>query len=175
MGKPQDHFVAETYLRAFLDPNRPTVLNAYAKADDARHFTPTPDAICKRLNWDETPRFLSPPSTLGDWLKMYEPHWAGAVERLGKDHQLSSIDKLLLAGYWAYLSICNPAWQRAAVATQQQRLEDFYLQRFVAHVLANPTDFPSAADYLPKLQAGILKPDDGYYEVVQSRALPARK
>src|SRR5690349_5695017 len=99
---PQDHYVAQTYLRAFGDPKRPDRIHAYRKRD-AGYFCPSPAAICKTLDWDQNPKYLSPADALGRWLKMFEPHWAATIARVAKTHHLSPTDKFMVAGYWAYL------------------------------------------------------------------------
>src|SRR5216683_999014 len=78
---PQDHFVAQTYLKAFADPatvkdpEKGGQIHAYNKAQDGKHFFPFAGSICKTLDWDQNP-MLSPPDALGQWLKIYEPDWA---------------------------------------------------------------------------------------------------
>jgi hypothetical protein len=87
---PQDHYVAQTYLRAFADPETPGRIHAYRKSD-AGYFSPSSTAVCKSLNWDLNSKYLSPQDALGRWLKIFEPHWAGAVTRLLETHNLSAI------------------------------------------------------------------------------------
>jgi hypothetical protein len=53
---PQDHYVAQTYLEAFVDP-KTGCLHAYGKRGSA-YFTPTRGSVCKTMNWDQTPKFL---------------------------------------------------------------------------------------------------------------------
>jgi hypothetical protein len=159
---PQDHFVARTYLAAFIAPDTVRdsrsggTIHAYGKRD-LRHFTPSPAAICKSLNWDQNPKYLSPPDALGLWLETFEPHWASAVGRLSENHHLSHADKFLLAGYWAHLSTCTPAWQRVATHLQQSELDKKYLERFIEHATANPEQYPRIQEYLPRVKDGTLR------------------
>jgi hypothetical protein len=140
---PQDHYVAQTYLKAFADPTtvkdpkKGGQIHAYRKSDRG-YFFPFASAICKTLDWDTTEKYLSPPDALGQWLKIYEPHWAAAVDRLSTNHHLSSVDKFLIAGYWAYLSTCTPTWQRVAKGIQQTELEETHLEKFIEYALAHP-------------------------------------
>jgi hypothetical protein len=153
---PQDHYVAQTYLRAFTAPETPERIHAYRKSD-GYYFSPSPAAICKSLNWDINPKYLSPPDALGRWLKIFEPHWAGAVTRLLETHHLSHTDKSLIAGYWAYLSTCTPTWQRVVTGIQQAVLDETYVEGFIAYAEAHPEKYPQAAAYLPLVKEGSLK------------------
>jgi len=152
---PQDHYVAETYLRAFADPKTGR-LHAYRKRDPG-YFTPSPDAVCKTMNWDQNPKFLSPPDALGRWLKIFEPHWASAVAKLEASHDLAPGDKFVIAGYWAHLSTCTPAWERVATCIQQTELNNFHIKRFTEYAQSHLDELPQAADYLSLLKDGKLR------------------
>jgi hypothetical protein len=152
---PQDHYVAKTYLRAFTDP-KTNCLHAYSKRD-SRYFTPPPERVCKTMDWDQNPKFLSPPDALGQWLKIFEPHWAAAVAKLEASHELMPDDKFVIAGYWAHLSTCTPMWRRVAADHQQRDLDTIYVERFTEHAQAHPHQFPKGGDYLPLLKDGKLK------------------
>ncbi len=93
---PQDHYVAQTYLRA----------HAYRKRGSG-YFTPSPDA-------------------LGLWLKIFEPQWASVVAKLAASHDLAADDKYVIAGYWAHLSTCTPTWRRVAADLQQRELDTMF-------------------------------------------------
>jgi hypothetical protein len=114
---PQDHYVAQTYLEAFVDP-KTDCLHAYGKRG-SDYFTPSPGSVCKTMNWDQTPKFLSPPGALGLWLKIFEGRWASTVAKLEASHDLALNDKYVIAGYWAHLSTCTPTWRRVASDLQQ--------------------------------------------------------
>lgn len=160
---PQDHYVAQTYLRAFGDPKKPDRIHAYRKSD-AGSFCPSPAAICKTLDWDHTPKYLSPPDALGRWLKIFEPHWAATIARVAETRHLSPTDKFMIAGYWAYLSTCTLAWQRVATGIQQADFDDRWLERFIAYAETHPDEFPRAPAYLPHLKDGTLKAEiDRHY------------
>jgi hypothetical protein len=175
---PQDHFVAQTYLKAFADPvtikdpEKGGQIHAYSKAEDGKHFTPFAGSICKMLDWDQNP-MLSPADALGQWLKMFEPHWAAAADRLATTHHLSTVDKFLIAGYWAYLSTCTPTWHRISTQLQQEHLDEVYLQKFIEYVEANSAQFPDAAKYIPMVKAGSLKAtiDSNYPKAVVTKQL----
>ena len=61
---PQDHYIAKTYLRAFTDPQT-NCLHAYSKRD-SRYFTPSPDAVCKTMDWTSIPSSCRLPTPLGN-------------------------------------------------------------------------------------------------------------
>jgi Protein of unknown function (DUF4238) len=111
------------------------------------------------MNWDHTPKFLSPPDALGRWLKIFEPDWATVVAKLEVSHDLLPNDKSLIAGYWAHLSTCTPAWRRVAADLQQHDLDTIYGDRFIEHAQTHPDEFPKAADYLPLLRDGKFRPE----------------
>lgn len=139
-----DHYVAQTYLRAFVDP-KTNCLHAYRKRDSG-YFSPSPYAVCKTMNWDQTPKFLSPADALGQWLKIFEPHWASTVARLETSHHLAPEDKHVIAGYWAYLSTCTPAWHRVATGIQQAELEKVVTDRFIPYAQIHSDELPRAVE-----------------------------
>jgi hypothetical protein len=116
---------------------------------------------------------LSPTDALGQWLKLYEPHWAAAIERLEAKHELSPSDKFIIAGYWAHLSTCTPTWQRVSAKIQQEEIDEVHLQKFVEYVATRPGDFPNAEKYLPLVKAGRLRPtiDPNYPKAVATKQL----
>ena len=176
---PQDHYVAKTYLKAFADPatikdpEKGGQIHAYHKRD-GKYFLPFADGVCKSLNWDTTEKYLSPPDALGQWLKIFEPNWPWAIDRLSTTHHLSSVDKFIIAGYWAYLSTCTPTWQRVATDLQQAELEKKHLEDFLEYAQANPDKFPKAKDYIPLVKDGTLKPtiDKNYPKAIVTMQLP---
>lgn len=76
-------------------------------------------------------------------------------------------------GYWAYLSTCTPAHQRVATDIQQAALDDTYPPRFLDYARKHPDKFPSAADYIPLVEAGFLKAEiaPGYSKAAVTKQL----
>jgi hypothetical protein len=109
------------------------------------------------MDWDQTPKFLSPPDALGLWLKIFEPRWASTVAKLEASHDLAPNDKYVIAGYWAHLSTCTPTWRRVANDLQQHELDTIHVERFIAYAQAHLDELPKAPDYLPLLKDGKLK------------------
>jgi uncharacterized protein DUF4238 len=116
---------------------------------------------------------LSPPDTLGQWLKIYEPHWAGAVARLATTHHLSPADKFIIAGYWAHLSTCTPTWQRVATSLQQEDIDKVQLDKFIGYATAHPEEFPQAEKYIPLIRDGSLRVevDQNYPKAIVTKQL----
>lgn len=110
---PRDHYVARTYLKHFAGSDG--LLHAYRKSD-GRHFPCRPRDICHEWNGDTINEFLSAPNMLGDYRKIVEPTWDLALSEL-KAGRISRAEKMAVAGYWANVLVCTPAWQRAAIAS----------------------------------------------------------
>jgi hypothetical protein len=118
----QDHYVAQTYLKHWADPGT-GMLRGYNKRVD-KQFPCYPKDVCREWNWDISPLFKDNPKALADFRKIFEPHWnptIGAV-RAGP---LTSDEKFVLAGYWALLTTCTPAWHQHAVELYGRQLRDF--------------------------------------------------
>jgi Protein of unknown function (DUF4238) len=113
-----DHYVAKTYLKHFAGPDGK--LRAYRKSDGAS-FPCRPDDICKEPDGDIIPDFLSEPAYLGEFRKAFEPLWNSSIASL-KAHSVDMRDKLHIAGYWANLLVCTPAWRRVAIEASNQRV-----------------------------------------------------
>jgi len=108
---PDDHYVAQTYLRHFAGPSG--MLRAYRKSDGAT-FPCWPKDICHEPDGDIIPDFLSEPGYLGDYRAGFEPLWNSGVAAL-EARSIDMRDKLHIAGYWAQLLVCTPTWTRVAV------------------------------------------------------------
>jgi hypothetical protein len=118
----QDHFVAQTYLRHWVHPGS-QLLYGYSKPSGKEFPCHTKD-VCREWNWDTNPRFKNNPQLLADFRKMFEPHWNPTIGAI-RSGSMSVDDRFALAGYWAQLTTCTPAWHRNAVELYEQRLLDF--------------------------------------------------
>jgi Protein of unknown function (DUF4238) len=90
------------------------MLRAYRKSNGAT-FPCWPKDICRELNGDIIPDFLSEPGYLGEYRAGFEPLWNSGVAAL-KARSLDMRAKLHIAGYWAQLLVCTPTWTRVAIA-----------------------------------------------------------
>jgi len=158
MPMANDHFVAQTYLKHWNDP-KTEMLYGYSKAVDKEFPCRTKD-VCREWNWDVNPRFKDNPGLLADFRKMFEPHWKPTVGAI-RSGPLSSHEKFALAGYWAQLTTCTPAWHRNAIELYEKQLVDFI--PLVAKHVADK--FPEHREYIAKAVAeGRIKPNvDGDY------------
>jgi hypothetical protein len=173
---PQDHYVAQTYLRAFgdpatvKDPEKGGLLHAWRKSD-LGYFPAYANNICKTAGWDDNPTYLRPPDALGQWLKIVEPHWKLSVGKLSSS-TLAPVDKLMIAGYWAYLCVCTPTWQRVATKLQQTDLEENRLPQFIEYATSHPDEFPKAPEYLALLHGKVaIEIDSNYPKAVLTKGL----
>ncbi len=114
----QDHYVAQTYLKHFTGPTG--MLHAYRKSD-GRSFQCRPKDVCREADGDVIPDFLSEPEYLGEFRGAFEPLWNGSVAAL-ESRSGDMRDKLHMAGYWANLLVCTPAWRRVAVEASDRRM-----------------------------------------------------
>jgi Protein of unknown function (DUF4238) len=154
----RDHFVAQTYLKHWADPQS-EMLRGYGKRS-GKEFPCAPKDICHEWDWDVNPYFKDNPRLLGDYRKIFEPQWNPALAAV-RAERMSSEDKFVLAGYWALLSICTPTWHRNAVDVADRQLADFI--PLAARHLAN--EKPEYRDFVEEaLAKGWIKPNpDGQH------------
>jgi len=106
----QDHFVAQTYLKHFGDPKAGGMLHAYRKTDGAE-FPCWPKDVCTEWEGDLNDAFPDRPGLLGDYRKIFEPHWNPAVQTVLQG-SIGASEKFVLSAYMANLMVCTPAWRR---------------------------------------------------------------
>jgi Protein of unknown function (DUF4238) len=152
----KDHFVAQTYLKHFGDPNVGGMLHAYRKRD-LTYFQCWPGDVCHEWNGDNNDAFLEYPELLGDYRRIFEPAWNPAVESISKG-VLTNIEKFAIAGYMANLMIATPAWIRVAA--------DIGKQLAISNLLDAKHSRPNLAEEDPLLfevikmiEAGELTPE----------------
>ncbi|MGP0001312.1 MAG: DUF4238 domain-containing protein [Acetobacteraceae bacterium] len=104
----RDHYVAQTYLKHFAGSDG--MLRAYRKSDGKR-FPCRPSDVCHEWNGDIIADFLSDPTALARYRKIFEPAWNPAIKELGKG-QISNANKLAIAGYWSNLLAFTPTCRR---------------------------------------------------------------
>jgi hypothetical protein len=108
---PNDHYVAQTYLKHFTDKRG--LLHAFRKSD-AKYFPTRPSDICHEPDGDIIPKFLSDPAYLGAFRGAFEPVWNHVVAAL-KSGTCTKDVKFHVAGYWANLLVCTPTWRRVGI------------------------------------------------------------
>jgi Protein of unknown function (DUF4238) len=118
----RDHFVAQTYLKHWVNPQS-GMLRGYGK-QSGKEFPCAPKDVCHAWDWDVNPYFKENARLLGEYRRIFEPQWNPAVAAV-RSGQISAEDKFALAGYWALLTTCTPAWHRNAVKVAEHQLADF--------------------------------------------------
>lgn len=88
------------------------MLNAYSKSDNSS-FPCWPKDVCHEWDGDLNPAIVIRPELLGDYRKIFEPHWNPSIASIlaGK---LSANDKFVVSAYMANIMVCTPAWRRVA-------------------------------------------------------------
>lgn len=108
---PHDHYIAQTYLRPFADHGG--MLHVYRKTD-GKYWRSSPKGVCHEWDGDLIPDFLKNEGLLGDYRRIFEPAWSDAVKDI-ENGIFDTTVKLAVAGYWANLMACTPAWTRVGV------------------------------------------------------------
>src|SRR5690349_11942706 len=111
MPMPRDHYVAQTYLQHFADSNG--MLHIYRKAD-GKYWRSIPKKICHEWDGDLIRGFLSDERALGKYRATFELTWNDAITDLENGIINRSV-KFAIAGYWANLMVCTPAWRRVGL------------------------------------------------------------
>ena len=124
-----DHYVAQTYLRHFADSER--MLHVYWKAD-GQYRRRSPKSVCHEWDGDLIRDFVKDENLLGTYRGMFEPRWNDAITDL-ENGVCDAAVKMAIAGYWANLLVCTPAWTRLGIkmhdhnAMQTVRAHDILL------------------------------------------------
>jgi hypothetical protein len=105
---PQDHYIAKTYLKHFAGSDGR--LWAYRKRDGS-NFPCRPRDICRELDGDLIPDFLSDPTALGLYRALFEPSWNLSITAL-QSRAVPPDVKMAIAGYAANMMVCTPAMTR---------------------------------------------------------------
>ncbi|MGY3659233.1 hypothetical protein ACVJ19_005896 [Bradyrhizobium sp. USDA 376] len=116
---PDDHYVARTYLKHFAGDSGK--LRAYRKSD-GKTFPCASKDICKELDGDTIPEFITDEKLLGKYRAIFEGAWNPAVEALEK-RVVDRETKLHVAGYWANLLIGTPTWKRTGIDLYNRDIE----------------------------------------------------
>jgi hypothetical protein len=149
----RDHFVAKTYLKHFV--GKDGMLHAYRKSDGLS-FSCRTDDICREWDGDLVRDFLEDEALIGGFRKIFEPAWDRAIVHLLSEND-DPTAKLAIAGYWANLMVCTPAWTRVSMKTREHDT----MRTVRAHdVLTTQAGKPD-----PKLKAMLAEFDAGNYRI----------
>ena len=108
---PKDHYVAQTYLRHFADGDG--LLHVYRKSD-GKYWQSGPKGVCHEWDGDLIRDFVKDEEMLGKYRAIFEPQWNDAITDLTNGVCDAAV-KMAIAGYWANLLVCTPAWTRVGV------------------------------------------------------------
>lgn len=127
----KDHYVAQTYLKHFGDDSKDGMLNGYKKPDGSA-FPCWPKDVCHEWEGDFNPAVVMRPEVLGDYRKIFEPHWSPAISSM-LSGKMSANDKFIVSAYMANMMVCTPAWRRVAGDILERQYESTALFRQEMH------------------------------------------
>jgi hypothetical protein len=108
---PRDHYVAQTYLRHFADPDG--MLHVYRKAE-GKYWRCSPKDVCHEWDGDIIRDIVKNEKMLGAYRAIFEPRWNDAITDLKKSICGAAV-KMAIAGYRANLLVSTPAWTRRGI------------------------------------------------------------
>ncbi len=116
----QDHYVPQTYLERFIDPNKPGHVRLYSKSK--QFCVPaTPEKICREFDGDSNFCF-SNPRVLDSILHEIEPKWNWALDELERGNITGDM-LLIIATNIARFRSCTPTRKRLAKSMLENDLE----------------------------------------------------
>lgn len=107
------------------------MLHVYWKAD-GQYRRRSPKSVCYEWDGDLIRDFVKDENLLGTYRGMFEPRWNDAITDL-ENGVCDAAVKMAIAGYWANLLVCTPAWTRLGIkmhdhnAMQTVRAHDILL------------------------------------------------
>jgi len=121
----KDHYVAQTYLRAFGQADNPGLVNVVRKSNLNRQNAIPVKSICYGVDWSTTEYIPDNPRAVEDYLKLFEPKWAECIKSIQED-TYTATTKYLMAGYLAYLRACTPTAVRLGSEGLSHIMQDLY-------------------------------------------------
>jgi hypothetical protein len=122
---PKDHYVAQTYLKAFGLTDSPDLVNVVRKSNLSRQNAIPVKSICYGVDWSTTEYIPDNPRAVEDYLKLFEPKWAECVQSISDD-TYTITTKYLMSGYLAYLRACTPTAVRLGSEGLSHIVQDLY-------------------------------------------------
>ena len=113
-----DHFIAQTYLKHFL--NGTEQLRVYRKSGRPNRGY-WPQSICGEIDGDLVSDFLGNPKAIGDFRKLFEPHWNAALGAL-EARNMSAAVKFVVARFMSNLLGATPTATRLTLESYRHHL-----------------------------------------------------
>ena len=114
----KDHYVAQTYLEAFANPNG-LLIPYYKRKSIIIGKAKSPKAVCYEINGD-TNKYFSDLRILDKYLPQFENSWKKNIAYL-REYYVDDMIKYQISGYLAFLRSCTPTAKRLG----QERLRAF--------------------------------------------------
>jgi len=132
----KDHYVAQTYLRAFGLADNQDLVNVVRKSNLSRQNAIPIKSICYGVDWSTTEYIPDNPRAVEDYLRLFEPKWAECVKSIQED-TYTVMTKYLMPGYLSYLRACTPTAVRLGSSHLSDIVQDLY-NKLEEKELANP-------------------------------------
>ena len=84
----KDHYVAQTYLRAFGLEDNSDLVNVVRKSNLSRQNAIPIKSICYGVDWSTTEYIPDNPRAVEDYLKLFEPKWAECVKSIYHNNEV---------------------------------------------------------------------------------------
>ena len=117
----QDHYVAQTYLEKWCDPQNRDHLHGYRKSN-LRCFNARPYDVCREKDGDKTQGYLADESALGKFRARFEPTWNQALAAVSQ-RSITDEEKFFISGYWANLTATTPTSQALGTDLYKREVE----------------------------------------------------
>jgi hypothetical protein len=145
------------------------MLHGYQKST-GKYFPCWLKDVCREWDGDLNP-LLVKKELLGDFRKMFEPHWNAAITAL-HSRALTPGDKFAISGYFANLMVCTPTWRRIGVTVYNDHAKSFLIfSKQMAEKHGDNLDLP--ADAIAMLERGelTLEHDPNFIKATTTQAL----
>lgn len=120
-----DHFIAQTYLRNFQKDRAKLRISRKSGFPNRGYY---PKEICYEIDGDLVKSHLINPSQIGDFRKLFEPHWNLALNSLNARHVSPDV-KLVVSNFMANLLATTPTSTRLNMSSYRH----FVIENVRAH------------------------------------------
>lgn len=132
----KDHYVAQTYLKAFGLADNSDLINVVRKSNLSRQNAIPVKSICYEVDWSTNEYYPENPRVVEDFIKPLEQAWNNCVDKIASN-SYGATTKYLMAGYLAYLRACTPTAARLGSEGLSIHIQHLY-DKIEEEELANP-------------------------------------